>query len=543
MSSLVMPFSIHQERWHNAWVAATAAVKSRKKQQVDFDIRQRVGQLLEEYGPQSQSPLTLRVYGTLMKGFCVLNNERARLLYTDCERVVLMFAQRNIAEAGGKDLKLPAAKRQKTDALTLDLDLAKVHDSEVFNWTQTPLEDGALLQLDSDLALVLPEAQSSSQQPQLLEDARLFEESFPADLPLVPLDAAAEAARMAEVAEAVAMAAAAEQMLPLADRTLDFPSVNEVHEVDNVPSILEQNAPLVGEIMAAVADPNAAPQEVLPRKKRVAREPPALPGQGHVFGFDEHTQMSLEECDDWQLSDDAIGNQVLEPEDYAEEYLQKLRSTDRVASLLQVIDASWFGATEAEPITFSKSYWCPAVKNNIDAAAPSRLLDVSTEGNLPAVQALLADEDYAQPNLACPELVGGWDKAPELSTQSSDPFRPYVAKAPLVSMRGADMELASALSQQIDAPTPAGMEQEDADEDVEVKYDAQTKQVADILHRYMARSSGESRAMTLDDLIPPATTDKDVAAKTFLAVLTLATAGDFSVEQTLPFGPIAISLS
>jgi len=75
----------------------------------------------------------------------------------------------------------------------------------------------------------------------------------------------------------------------------------------------------------------------------------------------------------------------------------------------------------------------------------------------------------------------------------------------------------------------------------EVRYDEQTAHVAGILHRYLERSADESRKMTLDDLIPPSTTDKAVAARTFLAVLTLATAGDFHAEQMQPYGPISIS--
>ena len=62
------PFSIYQDLWHDCWVAATANVRARKRQ-VDFDIHQRVARLLDTYGPQSEMPLTLRVYGTLLKGF------------------------------------------------------------------------------------------------------------------------------------------------------------------------------------------------------------------------------------------------------------------------------------------------------------------------------------------------------------------------------------------------------------------------------------------------------------------------------------------
>ncbi|CAK0796569.1 unnamed protein product, partial [Prorocentrum cordatum] len=141
-----MAFDLYDERWHDCWVAATSVARARKKQ-IDFDIGQRVARLLEDYGPESQKPLTLRIYGTMIKGFCVINNERARALFSDCERVVLMFARQPFSEGNSK-IRLPAAKRPRMEsALTLDLDLARVEASEQFDWTQAPLEEGALLRL------------------------------------------------------------------------------------------------------------------------------------------------------------------------------------------------------------------------------------------------------------------------------------------------------------------------------------------------------------------------------------------------------------
>ncbi|CAE8608802.1 unnamed protein product, partial [Polarella glacialis] len=139
-------FDLYDDRWRDCWVAATSTARLRKKQ-VDLDIQQRVSRLLQDYGPQSDKPLTLRIYGTMIKGFCVINNERARALFCDCERVVLMFARQPFAEGDNK-IRLPAAKRQRMEAaLTLDLDLSRVEASEAFDWTQAPLEDGALLRL------------------------------------------------------------------------------------------------------------------------------------------------------------------------------------------------------------------------------------------------------------------------------------------------------------------------------------------------------------------------------------------------------------
>ncbi|CAK9007088.1 unnamed protein product, partial [Durusdinium trenchii] len=49
--------------------------------------------------------------------------------------MVLLFAEQPYSEPV---MKLPAAKRQRVDALTLDL--TRVHAAEAFDWTATPLE-------------------------------------------------------------------------------------------------------------------------------------------------------------------------------------------------------------------------------------------------------------------------------------------------------------------------------------------------------------------------------------------------------------------
>jgi len=124
-------FDLYDERWRDCWVAATSTARQRKKQ-VDMDIQPRVQRLIEDHGPQTEKPLTLRVYGTMIKGFCVINNERARSLYFDSERVVLMFARQPFTE--DHKIRLPAAKRQRMEAaLTLDLDLARVEACEAFD--------------------------------------------------------------------------------------------------------------------------------------------------------------------------------------------------------------------------------------------------------------------------------------------------------------------------------------------------------------------------------------------------------------------------
>ena len=137
-------FGIHQDLWQDAWIAATSAVKARKRQ-IDLNVQQRVERLISDHGPRTEKALTLRVYGTMIKGFCVINNDRAKVLHTDCERLVLRFA----AEPYSERLKLPTAKRPRVEAVTLDLDLARVKEAEHFDWTQAPMQE-ALLTLEDE---------------------------------------------------------------------------------------------------------------------------------------------------------------------------------------------------------------------------------------------------------------------------------------------------------------------------------------------------------------------------------------------------------
>ena len=178
-------FGIHQDLWQDAWIAATSAVRARKRQ-IDLNVQQRVERLISDHGPKTEKALTLRVYGTMIKGFCVINNDRAKLLHSDCERVVLRFAAQPYSER----LKLPTAKRQRVEAVTLDLDLARVKEAEQFDWTQAPMA-GALLSLEH-----LPEPEASgwamAAVPTLeVEGMRPEPEVFPEALPagdVAPMD-------------------------------------------------------------------------------------------------------------------------------------------------------------------------------------------------------------------------------------------------------------------------------------------------------------------------------------------------------------------
>ena len=211
-----------------------------------------------------------RVYGTMIKGFCVINNDRARSLHADCERVVLLFAEQPYAE-GLQLPKQPAAKRQRVDAFTLDLDLAKVQEAEAFDWTQAPLGDSLLVSLDTNqlppdirakgaMGATGAPPQEPLQVPSLLEESGLLDEVFPARVDAPPL-----------AAEPVLS-------LPEAPGPPGPPGVLETFRADGPSDLLG----------AGVSDSEMQIQERKQKRRRVRLQP--LPG--HVFGFDVETQMA-----------------------------------------------------------------------------------------------------------------------------------------------------------------------------------------------------------------------------------------------------------
>ena len=185
-------------------------------------------------------------------GFCVINNDRARVLHTDCERVVLLFAEQPYSEQG---LKLPAAKRQRVDAVTLDL--SRVKEAETFDWTQTPLGEDLLERLGP--VERLPEPQEATgwaigmmpAMPSLIEELPAFPEVPMAEVPApegAP-PAAPEGAAAAPDADA----------LDLFGGDLELPELPELPEAE---------------------------------KKRRRRLPPP----GHVLGFDEKITAEVAEA-------------------------------------------------------------------------------------------------------------------------------------------------------------------------------------------------------------------------------------------------------
>ena len=185
-------------------------------------------------------------------GFCVINNDRARILHADCERVILLFAEQPYSEG----LKLPTAKRQRADAVTLDLDVARVKEAEAFDWTQTPL-GSELLQLGSQ---ELPDPQEVSgwameiipSMPSLLE----VTEAFPAQPPEQPEQLDQVEADQADAADVRGVAL-------------------------GVPELAELGAEL------DLRDPEMGVEAA---KKRRRRHPPV---PGYVHGWDEETTAEL----------------------------------------------------------------------------------------------------------------------------------------------------------------------------------------------------------------------------------------------------------
>ena len=251
--SMEIQFGIHQELWQDAWIAATSAVRARKRQ-IDLNVEQRIQRLVAEYGPKTQKPLTLRVYGTMLKGFCVINNDRAKALHGDCERLVLLFAQPFSSRE--KDLR-PAAKRQRVEAVTLELDLAKVKEAEAFDWTQAPLGD-ALLSLDlEELEELRPEV----------------------EVPEVPEATAPTLEEGLEVFDSEAFGAGAAPMPP-------EPMPEALEPAAPVPAI-----PEIPEIPEISGIPDGA--EVAHRREKRRRQLPP----GHVIGFDVDTQLPEQELE------------------------------------------------------------------------------------------------------------------------------------------------------------------------------------------------------------------------------------------------------
>ncbi|CAK0888075.1 unnamed protein product, partial [Prorocentrum cordatum] len=211
-------------------------------------------------------------------GFCVINNERARTLYADCERVILTFATQPFGESR-QGLKLPAAKKQRVDALTLDLTM--VRDSETFDWSQAPLEEGALLRLEAPPAAEGEgEASLLAAQP-LLEQVPLLDQAFPPlDVPTLPAVAAGGAEPPLQGA------GPAEGGDPAPDLLAALPEEGAVPLLPAESALAPLALPAPGP--APSLEQLAAPAQQLvlvPRHVRHGPHRPTVPGR--VLGFDQ----------------------------------------------------------------------------------------------------------------------------------------------------------------------------------------------------------------------------------------------------------------
>lgn len=247
-------FSIHHDDWEMIWHAATATVKDKeRKKLVDLNIQERVSRLLGEYGPSSAKPLSLRIFGTMIKGFCVINNDRARILFTDCERLVAVFAQTPSLEEASR-VQLPK-KRQRVD-VTLDLSLAQLQHTEELDWS---LERLQLTTEELPGEVLMPELGEGLEPPLLTPDML---------------------------------------MTPL----LDLPALEMPAEVPPAMAPPEE-AP------APSVYPGPLEITIKRRPRRKREEQPLQPGV--VYGYDESIELSQEEIAAWYRPDPPLRHPTL----------------------------------------------------------------------------------------------------------------------------------------------------------------------------------------------------------------------------------------
>eukprot|EP00930_Biecheleria_cincta_P017747 TRINITY_DN14006_c0_g1_i1.p1 TRINITY_DN14006_c0_g1~~TRINITY_DN14006_c0_g1_i1.p1 ORF type:complete len:579 (+),score=128.50 TRINITY_DN14006_c0_g1_i1:247-1737(+) len=495
----------------------------------------------------------------MIKGFCVINNERIRILYGDCERAVILFAQQPFAEEGG--IKLPATKRQRVEALTLDLDLSRVQECEAFDWTQASLGDGALLSLGS---VELPIEAGTEKQlptiealPSLLEEAGLLDEAFPGlDAPVaapVPSEEAlavrfegnaggAAGSLGVEVVGVPATPSEAGGAMSIADTAM---AVGEQPDAFAIA--------LAEDLIADAAIARLLPQPPEPRRR--GPRPLARPPPGVVFGFDLEAMMPKD------LASPLPNTAPMGPAECA------AGMVEQGASHLGPLRAL-FDPPEAEFRAAAAAAAARAAASVAGVAVPSRhrfrpeflvgpsprhgelqeeaLYAPSESGAasvVPDVQEFLgaANQDQLQPQMlgaifAEPPQGAAFVEAAAHATDAA-----VEAAQGRNSYSAAGMEIAGVL-QGGEAP----LEDLAVDEmaDAEAPYDLQTSQVGIIIRRFVQRreAEGGDQDVLLDDLLPPGTTDRATAARTFGSLLALATGGDLRVRQSAPFSPIAVSL-
>lgn len=303
-------FDIYDGRWRDAWVAATS-MSCQRRRQIDTNIRAHVLCLLDDHGPNSCHPLTLRIYGTMIKGFCVVNNERARALHSDCERVVMMFSRRPFGEAS----KLPAKRQAREAALTLDLDLASVAQ-EAFDWTQAPLEEGALLRLGGVREAEPRVSISGERAPGFCQEGWLPRSgdgfsALPESTSI--LDGGQPPALMSQIMSMVVAPETGEVGVPVVEAEHRVPADHLVTSSANV----------------GVA--SVCMRTVVTRRRREIIKP------GVVYGFDDNTMLSNPQIEEWQADHADIMRSWVPPQHLAEHMRDELSFVEHLGPSLRIL--------------------------------------------------------------------------------------------------------------------------------------------------------------------------------------------------------------
>jgi len=262
---------------------------------------------------------------------------------------------------------------------------------------------------------------------------------------------------------------------------------------------------------------------------------------GRVLGFDSQTMLPSAEYEGWQHPSSLVQLQKQGLAEHVAALLQQTKPLDRLGPLRTILDPRSEDLRMVQ--TRGKSHRLPHSLSH--PHGPARCLTSIAQEVLPEVQALLANEglqsDMTLATCTAPLETGCGPVSPmALAASRPDPFHPYTPEAPKKSVEGAAAELV-----ELFGPGEAGVNASEPEECNAkcAKYDPQTAKVAAVMRCYMARRD-EDRATTLDDVIPPrSTVDRATAARTFAAVLVLATSGELNVMQPMPYGPIALSLS
>jgi len=264
--------------------------------------------------------------------------------------------------------------------------------------------------------------------------------------------------------------------------------------------------------------------EVAPKRRRTQRGAVPPLGRGSVFGFDELPLIAQEAYDSWQADDNEISIPLMGPARRTDFLPSELETIDVLAPLRALLDPSpeMLGSIVARPTA------APSITvNNPVAAQLDNMLVPQAEALAPTQLA---------PEVLERELPSATAGALRIADGLPDPFRPYDPQPPPEHMQGACAEITAVFHSK---PADAEDTQGALGIQKRVKYDQQTAQVDAVLRRALEGASGRT---TLDDVIPPTSTQKDIAARMFGAILTLATAGDLKVEQSKAYGPIEIAV-